>query len=323
MPSLRGYLIRRILLIIPLFFFIALLIFTLIHLAPGDPVQLMLAARVSPEVIQQIRSNYGLDQPIYVQFFVWLSNLAHGDLGYSFVSGRPVIDMIAERFWPTVELVLLAQLLSLIVAVVLGVIAATRQYSLRDQVSTAFALFGRTMPNFYIALLMIFVFTLTLGWFPATGVSTIGANYSSIFEAIADHLAHIIMPLFVLTFYYCGFLFRIVRSAMLDVLKQDYILTAKSKGLSETMVIYKHALKNAMLPSVTVVGMFVGYMLSGAAVVEVVFARPGLGSLFVNLALRRDYVAMLSLNMVFALMILLSNLAVDLIYAYLDPRIRY
>jgi peptide/nickel transport system permease protein len=319
---IRNYALKRILEIIPLFFLISVIIFSLIHLAPGDPVKIMLAGKADPVIVEEIRNKYGLNEPIHVQYFIWLNRLLHGDLGFSYVSGRPVIEMISERLWPTVELVLLAQIFSIMLSIFLGVIAATRQYSVIDNLCTYISLTGRTLPNFYIALNLILIFSLRLGWLPATGTSTIGGQKVGI-DAFIDHVKHLIMPLVALTLYYSGYLFRMIRSAMVEVLKQDYILVARSKGLSESVIIYKHALKNALLPTTTMIGLFIGYMLSGAAILETVFARPGLGSLFVALSLRRDYIALLNLNMIIALMVLISTLTTDLLYAYLDPRIRY
>lgn len=323
--TLRTYIIRRLILLIPTFFLISIIIFTLIHLAPGDPITIMFASSrkaVSPEIIASVRKELGLDQPIPIQYLMWVSRLLRGDLGYSYVSGQSTAKMIGVRIGRTVELMLAAEVVSLMLAIVLGVICAVRHHSLLDAVSSLGALIGYSMPSFWIGLMLLLVFALWLGWFPSFGVQTQGATFS-LFGSWFDHLKHLILPLTVLVIGWIAYLFRMLKSSMLEVLRQDYILTARAKGVKERIVIYKHALRNALLPVVTYVGYSFGFLLGGAAIVETVFSWPGLGKFAVDLALRRDYPPLMGLNIVIAVMVLLANLCTDIAYAIVDPRIRY
>lgn len=323
--KLRTYVIRRIILFIPIFFLVSVIIFSLIHLAPGDPITFMFGATRPGgwELQEMMTKKYGLDKPLYTQYFIWLSGILHGDFGHSYISNRPVIKMIGERLWPTLELVIIAQVFALIVSITLGAMSAVKRYSILDNVCTFFALLGRAMPNFWIALNLIILFSLTLRWLPVTGTMSVGVTFSSPFEAWVDHVKHLILPLVSLMLYYVGYLFRIVRASMLEVLEQDYIITARAKGLKENIVIYKHALRNALLPTVTIVGIFMGYLFSGSAVIETIFAWPGLGNLMINITFNREYLALMSLCMIIVVMVLVANLITDIAYAVLDPRIRY
>ena len=321
--TLRNYIIRRLILIVPTFFFISIVIFTLIHLAPGDPIYAMIGRHpVSPEVMERIRADLGLDQPIPVQYLLWLSHLLRGDLGFSYVSYRPVINMISERIPRTLELMLVAEVFSILIAVSLGVIAAVKHYSLTDAACSLGALIGYSAPNFWVALLAILVFAVWLKWLPISGTQSFKPLVSPL-AALFDHLKHIILPVSILVLTWTAYLFRMVRSSMLEVLRQDYINTARAKGVKERVVIYKHALRNALLPVVTYVGFSVGFLLSGAAVIENVFSWPGLGRFIVTIAEVRDYPTLMGLGMTIALMVLVANLCADIAYALIDPRIRY
>jgi len=321
--TLRNYIIRRLILIVPTFFLISIVIFTLIHLAPGDPIYAMIGRHpVSPEVMERIRVDLGLDQPIPVQYFLWLSKLLRGDLGFSYVSYRPVINMISDRMPRTLELMLIAEVFSIAIAVTLGVIAAVKHYSLIDAACSLGALIGYSAPNFWVALLAILVFAVWLKWLPISGTQTFKPFLSPL-DALFDHLKHIILPTSILVLTWTAYLFRMVRSSMLEVLRQDYINTARAKGVKERVVIYKHALRNALLPVVTYVGFSVGFLLSGAAVIENVFSWPGLGRFMVTIAEVRDYPTLMGLGMTIALMVLVANLCADIAYALIDPRIRY
>ncbi len=323
--TLRTYIVRRLLVLIPTLFLITLIIFVLIRLAPGDPITILIASsrkQPSPEIIDALRKELGLDQPIPMQYLLWLGKLLRGDLGYSYVSYQPVTEMIGVRIGRTLELMLVAEIFSVGLAVVLGVICAVKHHSLTDAVFSLGALVGYSVPSFWIGLMALLVFSLGLGWLPSFGVQTKGVTFS-LFGLWFDHLKHLILPAAILIFGYIAYLFRLVRSSMLEVLRQDYIMTARAKGLKERVVIYKHALRNALLPVVTYEGYSIGFLLGGAAIVETVFSWPGLGKFAVDLALRRDYPPLMALSVVIAVMVLLGNLCADIAYAIVDPRIRY
>lgn len=323
--GLKSYIAKKLALNVLMFFLCSIIIFTLIHIAPGSPVDIMFAAsgrRPGKEVIEEITKSLGLDQPLYVQYALWVGKLLRGDLGFSYISRRPVAVMIEERLWYTVELMSAALVLSLIIAIALGVMAAVRQYSLIDNLSSLASVFGYSMPSFWIALILIVVFSVRLGWFPVFGASTVGVNLSTI-ERFIDHLHHLILPVVVVSTTNTAYLFRLVRSSMLEVLREDYIVTARAKGLKESVVVYKHAFRNALLPVVTFVGLSIGFILGGAVVVEYVFAWPGMGKLAVDVALQRDYPALMGVSMTIAAMVLIANLVTDVVYALIDPRIRY
>ena len=322
--TLRTYIIRRLILIIPTLLLISIVIFSIIHLAPGDPA-LNLGGRhaPSPEVVEIIRKKYGLDQPIYVQYLIWLGKVLRGDLGYSYRSNAPVLEMISVRVPSTVELMLVAEVVSVVIAVVLGVIAAVKHYSIADAISSLAALIGYAVPNFWIALMSLLFFSAWLGWFPAGGSGTIGVEFPTPFHAFLDHLRYLVLPSFVLVLGWTAYLFRMVRSSMLEVMRQDYILTARAKGLRERVVIYKHALRNALLPIITYEAYSMGFLLSGAAVIESIFSWPGLGRFMVVTTEKRDFPVVMGLCMVIAVMVLVANLCADIAYAIADPRIRY
>ena len=277
---------------------------------------------VSPEIIASVRKELGLDQPVPVQYLMWLSRLLQGNLGYSYVSGQSTAKMIGERIGRTLELMLIAEVVSVTLAIVLGVICAVKQYSLLDALCSLGALTGYSVPSFWIGLMLLLVFSFWLGWLPIFGVATPGGNFS-LFGAWFDHLKHLVLPVFVLVIGLIAYLFRMMRSSMLEVLRQDYIITARAKGLKERVVIYKHALRNALLPVVTYEGYSIGFLLGGTAIVETIFSWPGLGKFAVDLALRRDYPPLMTLNVVITVMVLLANLCADIAYAIVDPRIRY
>lgn len=303
---------------------ISLIVFALIHLAPGDPVSAMFGPRkIDPEIRAEITKRMGLDQPLPVQYLIWVSALLRGDLGYSYLNNAPVIDLIVVRIPRTVELMILAEIVSVTIGIVLGVIAAVKQYSLVDAASSLGALIGYSIPNFWMALMLVFVFALSLGWLPISGLASLGVSFPTPFHALLDHLKHAILPVSILAFGWTAYLFRLVRSSMMEVLGQDYITTARAKGLKERIVIYKHALRNALLPVVTYESYSIGYLLGGAVVIEEVFSWLGLGHFMVRIALTRDYPTLMGLSMIIALMVLLANLCADIAYAIVDPRIRY
>lgn len=324
--TLITYTIRRLIIIVPTFFLISIIIFTLIHLAPGDPISIMAAnnpLRLNQTVIDRLREEYGLNEPIYVQYLVWIGKLFKSDLGYSYVHNQPVINMISIRVPRTLELMIMVQAVSLILAVILGVVSAVKQYSLTDALAKLGALIGYSAPSFWLGLIGIIVFAGYLKWLPAFGTQTVGIQNPTIFHAWFDHFKHLVLPVSILSFGWMAYLLRLVRSSMLEVLRSDYILTARAKGLSERVVIYKHALRNALLPVITYEGYAVGFLLSGAAVIESVFTWPGLGQFMVEAATGRDFPTLMGLSMIVTLMVLISNLIADVSYGIVDPRIRY
>lgn len=324
MPSSLLYLSRRLLFMVPLLCGIALLVFILMHLAPGDPTHIMLggAVHVTDEVIQSIRERYGLDQPVLVQFWHWVVRLVRGDLGFSYVSNQSVVDIIGARFGETLRLMLTAQVLAIALAIPMGVLAAVRHRSWADTITSGVSLFGYSMPGFWLGLVLIWVFSLTLGLVPSSGARTVGVDFATPWAVLVDQLRHMILPVTVLALNQSTFLFRLTRSSMLDVLKQDYVRTARAKGLNERVVIYRHGLRNAMLPLTTVVGLNLGYVLSGAVLVETVFAWPGIGRLTVAMALQRDYPTLMGIYMLLAVSMLVATLVTDVVYVFLDPRVK-
>jgi len=322
--TLRNYVIRRLILIIPTFFLISAIVFTLIHLAPGDPVMVMVSRHGLPQATQdRIREELGLNEPVPVQYAIWVGKLLRGDFGFSYVTGRNVLEWISNKVPATVELILIAEIISIIIAVTLGVIAAVKHYSLTDAACSVTALVGYSAPSFWIAVIAILVFSMMLKWLPPSGMYTVGVIWGSPLDAFVDHLKHLIMPTSILVLGWTAYLFRMVRSSMLDVLNQDFIMTARAKGVKERVVIYKHALRNALLPVITYLGFSIGFLLGGAAVIENIFDWPGLGEFIVMVASNRDYPALMGITMIISLMVLIANLCADVTYAIVDPRIRY
>jgi peptide/nickel transport system permease protein len=255
-----------------------------------------------------VRTEFGLDQPVYIQYFNWLGNVLRGDFGYSFRTDRPVLDEILTRLPATLQLALAGMLVALVIAIPVGIISATRQYSAVDNLSMFGALLGVSMPNFWLGLLLIMFFSVHLGWLPVFG---------------RGGIEHLILPAITLGTGMAAITTRLMRSSMLEVLRQDYIRTARAKGLSEKVVICKHALKNALIPVVTVVGLQFGFLLEGAVIVEVIFAWPGIGRLLVDSIFARDFPVIQGCILFIAVMFVFVNLLVDSSYTYLDPKIRY
>jgi ABC-type dipeptide/oligopeptide/nickel transport system permease component len=277
-------------------------------LVPGDVAQVLVGTEGTAEDVQNIRHALGLDQPIYIQYGLFLVHLTTGDLGRSAVTRRPVTDEIASRIRPTAELGLAALVLAIVVGLTAGTISATRQYSLWDHLATLIALIGVSMPIFWLGLMLMLLFSVTLRWLPSSGAGT---------------PAQLVLPALALGAASSAIIARQTRSGLLEVLRQDYVRTARAKGLVEQVVVLSHALKNAMIPTVTVVGLQVGYLLGGAVVTETVFARPGLGRLLVDSIASRDIVVVQATIMLLSAVFVLVNLGVDLLYVGLDPRIRF
>lgn len=313
-----GYVIRRLLGAIPLLLGISLILFTIIHLAPGGPLDMYLEnPAVSAEALDQIAKAYGLDQPVPVQYFLWLKSMLVGDWGYSIRTGRPVLTEIVLRLGPTLELGGLSLFISLALAIPLGIISASRRGSKLDTTVTLASFAGISIPVFWMALLLQLFFSVKLGWLPSAGYKSIGGG------DLFDRLRHIVMPAAVLSLATIASWSRFIRSGMVEVLNQDYIRTAYAKGRSERAVVVLHALRNAMIPAVTVIAVDFGTVISGAVITETVFAWPGIGRLFMESMDGRDYPMLMGLMMMGSLGIIIANIAADLAYAALDPRIRY
>ncbi|HEY8596182.1 MAG TPA: ABC transporter permease [Devosiaceae bacterium] len=313
-----GYIIRRILGAIPLLLGISVILFAIIHFAPGGPLDVYADnPSVSQEALQQIKEAYGLDKPVPVQYAMWLKAMVAGNWGYSIRTGRPVLQMILERIGPTLELGGLALGLSLLVAIPLGIVSASRRGSRLDEGLTLASFTGISTPVFWLALLLQLLFSVELGWLPSAGYQSIGGG------GFTDRLSHIVMPAAVLSLATIASWSRFIRSGMIDVLNQDYIRTAYAKGRSEWAVVFYHALRNAMIPAVTVIAVDFATVISGAVITETVFAWPGIGRLFMESMNGRDYPMLMGLMMMGSVGIILANIIADIAYAALDPRIRY
>lgn len=316
------YILRRILIAIPLIFGVLTLTFFIIRLAPGDPTALYLAPGVSPKVAEQLREQFGLNDPLPVQYVKWLSRVVQGDFGQSFSRMQPVFDVIADAAPITLLLSSLALNLQFFFGILLGVLSAVRQGTLYDRGLTILALFIYSMPEFWLSLMLIILFALKLGWLPASGLESVGAEALPFGERLLDRALHLFLPVFVLSLGSAAGLVRYVRGSMLEVLRQDYVRTARAKGLPEYAVIYKHALRNALLPVITILGNSFPILFSGALFVEVIFAIPGMGRVTVEAIFARDYPLIIANTFISAVLIILGNLIADVLYAVVDPRIK-
>src|SRR5438309_7774973 len=313
---MTAYVLRRLLLMLPVAFLVTVGVFLLIHLSPGDPALIILGEDRSPQAIAQIHQELGLDKPLYVQYVIWLGHIGHGDWGRSITTHQPVATAITERLPATFELGLTALLWSLLVAIPLGTIAAVRRGSAADQVATGFTVAGVSIPNFFIGIVLIFVLSVSLRLFPFGG-------YVPFTEDPLESLRHVLLPAIALGTAGTAINMRFTRSSMIEVLNLDYIRTARAKGASWRRVVFAHALKNALIPVVTVVGLQIGGIIEGAIVTETVFTWPGVGRLAVESIADRDYTIVQGIVLLAAFSYMFANLLVDLVYAWLDPRISY
>lgn len=311
-----AYLLNRMVNSLLVLFIVCTAVFVFIHLAPGGP-SILMSDELSKEQIEQIRKSLGLDDPIYIQYIRWMNNVLHGDLGISFISARSVLVMILERIPATILLGASALIFSVGVALPLGSLSALRQGGILDRIASFMAFFGVSMPVFWFGLMLILFFSVKLGWLPSAGMYTVGKE-----SDLLSRLLHLIMPTIVLGLSNAAELTRYARSSMLEVLRQDYVRTARSKGLGEWMIIFKHALKNAMVTNISVIGLSLSRLIGGAAITEFIFAWPGMGRLAITSALGRDYPVVMGITMVVAVVVILSNLLVDLLYPLFDPRIQ-
>jgi peptide/nickel transport system permease protein len=300
---------------IPVLLLVSLGVFALLHLTPGDPIDAMMAESVDASVKENLRRELGLDQPIAVQYVRWMSRVLQGDLGRSIRNGEPVIENVSRRIKPSLQLAAFAMTISLLVAFPAGIVSAVRRNTGADRVATTFALFGICMPNFLLALLLIFVFGVTLRWLPISG-------YTDPFEEGLLGLRSLVLPAVTLGLALAAVITRTLRSSLLEALAEDYVRTARAKGLSEWMVIRGHVLKNALIPVVTVLGLQLGTLIGGAVITEYVFALPGVGRLVVDAVFARDYPLVQGVVLLIATGFIVSNLLVDLLYGWIDPRIR-
>ena len=320
------YALRRFVLAVPLLVGITFISFMVIHLAPGDPLEMQMG-ELNPESTtqarQMLRELYGLDKPLPVQYWHWLGRLARLDFGRSFMpDGRPVLDKISERLPVTLLLNLIEMLIILVLAVPIGILSATRQYSLFDKITTVFVFVGFATPDFWLALLLMILFGVQLGWLPISGLRSLNWEYLGFWSQQWDFLSHLILPIVVATFGGLAGFSRYMRQSMLEVVRQDYIQSARAKGLSERVVIGKHALRNAMLPIVTILGLSLPGLIGGSVIVESVFAIPGMGQLMVQSVFQRDYPVIMANLVIVSVLTLLANLVADLSYGLVDPRIR-
>jgi peptide/nickel transport system permease protein len=313
---MSGFLLRRILATIPVMGFVALFVFSLLYIAPGDPAAIIAGDQATPADVERIRAGLGLDRPYLVRFGEWLYRVVQGDLGTSIFTSLPVVDLIKQRIEPTVSLMTVTLIFAILVAVPMGVMAAWKVNTWIDRAAMAFAVFGFSVPVFVAGYLLAWIFALKLDWFPVQG-------YTPIARGIGPWLSNLVLPAFALGMVYIALIARITRASMLEVLQQDYIRTARAKGVGEAAILFLHALKNAAIPIVTVIGIGMALLIGGAVVTESVFAIPGLGRLTVDAILRRDYPVIQGVILMFSLVYVLINLAVDIIYMLLDPRIRY
>lgn len=355
------YIVRRLSLILPVLIGVSIVTFAMLRLIPGDPAVVMLGEFASDEQIQDLRESMGLDEPIHIQYIRYLGNTVSGDLGRSIVTNRPVTEEIAQRLPATIELSLAAMGIATALGITAGVIAAQKHNSLLDLSAMILALIGISMPIFWLGLLLMFLFSLTLGWLPPSGRLTVGTHLATITEvyhvdqvftgklgskivamtdvlsnfyvldsiltgnlaALADALRHLALPALSLSTVPMAMIARMTRSTLLDVLSETYIRTARAKGLRERVVLMTHAMKNALLPIITLIGIRTGSLLAGAILVETIFSWPGMGRLIVSRILARDYPVVQGAVLISAVIFVFVNLLVDLSYAYLDPRIRF
>src|SRR5438105_2943257 len=311
-----SYMIRRILATIPVMVVVAFFVFSLLYIAPGDPAAVIAGDQATPADVERIRQSLGLDRPFLIRFGEWVWQILHGDLGTSIFTNLPVTTMMAQRFEPTLSLMVITLIFAVATAVPMGVVAAWKAGTWIDRLIMAFAVFGFSVPVFVLGYLLAYVFALELEWLPVQG-------YTPLSEGLWPWFQNLILPAFALGCVYIALIARITRAAMLEVLAQDYIRTARAKGIGQPGILFIHALKNASVPIVTVIGIGIALLIGGAVVTESVFVIPGLGRLTIDAILRRDYPVIQGVVVLFSFLYVLVNLLVDLVYTLLDPRIRY
>jgi len=311
-----GYLVRRVLAAIPVMGVVALFVFLLLRLTPGDPAAILAGDNATPERLERIRTSLGLNEPLYIQFFTWIDRLLHGDLGVSLISNVPVMPMISNRIEPTISIALSTIIVAILVAVPLGVIAAWKRGTWIDRSVMGLSVIGFSVPVFVIGYVLIQVFAIDLRWFPVQGFRKLSGGFGPFLERI-------VLPTLTLSFIYIALIARMTRAAMLDVLDEDYVRTARAKGIGESGVLLRHALRNAAVPVITVIGTGFALLISGVVVTESVFNLPGIGRLTVDAVLARDYPVIQAMILLTSGIYVAINLLIDVAYTLLDPRIRY
>lgn len=315
------YIIRRVLIAIPTLIIISMVVFTILALAPGDPLgEFATNPAIPPAVRQQIRKSLGLDQPVPVRYAKWFESFVKGDMGYSFTSRSPVLGLIKQRLPTDLWVIGSAYIISVLIAIPIGVLSAVKQYSIFDNVATMLAFFGFSLPTFFTGLLAIIIFSIKLGWLPMIYQSTISASG---FEGAWLHVKQAIMPVAVLALFQAAALVRYMRASMLECIHQDYVRTARAKGLHGRAVITRHAMRNALIPVVTIIALSIPGIFTGAVVTEQIFRVPGIGSLLISAINASDTPVIMAITFIFAILVVIFNLVADVIYGWLDPRIKY
>jgi peptide/nickel transport system permease protein len=312
---MTAYILRRLVLLLPVILIVGIVVFALVHLTPGDPAGVILGDSATPEALENLREQLGLNDPLPIQFVHWFGGVLRFDFGESIFIGEPVTRALLDRAQPTILLTVYAMLIQIAIGVPAGVISAVRHNSIVDRLFTVLAISGAAIPTFFLGILLILFFAVRLNWLPSGG-------YAPLTEDPGAHFKGMAMPAFSLGFSSAGLLARLVRSSMLDVMREDYVRTALAKGLPMRLVVVRHALRNALIPALTVIGTSVGALLGGAVVTETVFTIPGMGRLVVQSIARRDYPVIQGAVMVIAMTYVIVNLIVDLLYVYIDPRVR-
>lgn len=315
---MKKYILKRLLIALFVLFGITIIDFVIMNMAPGSPLDMMRNPMVSQAALDMKAEALGLNDPLYLQYFKWLGELFQGNMGYSMITYQPVSNLIATHIGPTLLLMGVSLLVGLAIAVPLGVLSAVKQYSISDYTAMTASFLGISVPSFFLSLVLIYVFTVKLNWLPSSGMVTMGTN-----GGILDVIKHMILPCSVLVVSVAGRNIRYVRSSMLEILGQDYLRTAKAKGIKEFFIIGKHAMRNALIPIVTVLGMEIPVVFGGAVVIEQIFSWPGIGLLTMSSIMSRDYPTVMGLNLLAAVIVLVANLLTDLLYAVVNPTIQY
>ena len=310
------YILKRILVAVPVLIGITIIDYAIMCMA-GSPLEMLQGPRVSQAAVEAKRIALGLDQPVYIQYFVWLGQLIHGNMGYSMKSYQSVSSMIGSHLGPTLLLMGVSLIISLLLAIPAGIYSAIHQYSKGDYTVVTLSFLGSSMPGFFLSLLLIYLFTVRLGWLPSSGMTTLGTQ-----GGVADVAKHMVMPVIVLAFSMAGSNIRYIRSAVLEILQQDYLRTARAKGIGHFRVINKHALRNALVPSITVIGMEIPVLFGGAVIIEQIFSWPGLGLMTMSAISNRDYPVIMGVCLLSAIVVLIGNLLTDILYALVDPTIQ-
>lgn len=320
---MRKFILRRILQLIPLLIGVSLLSFFVMHLAPGDPTTMFTDPNIDPADLARIRANWGLDKPVVVQYFYWLGNALRGNFGNSYMTGQPVLGEILARLPNTLLLMISSYILTLLITIPLGVISAVKKGTWFDNVITVLSFAGMATPSFWLGLMLMLLFAVKLDWLPAVGMYDPLLHNPNLITRVLDVAKHMILPLTTMTLLSLAGITRYQRAAMLEVLNQDFVRTARAKGLPENVVIFKHALRNALIPIVTILGLSLPSLFGGAFIIETIFAWPGMGRLGVLAIFQRNYPMIMGIVVFSAVLIMLGNLFADIGYALVDPRIRY